>query len=565
MAGDEGRRGDDPFEDLDQFFAPLENEEWEDRPPAPASAPPPEPAAGSYPTPAQAAAAPPSDPPDADLPEPPPPPADPADALAGLDLNIELPEEEDLLGAATLPPERAAPEAEDDLTEAPDPEPPADEPEPDLGTAEMAGEEWDRLRAEALAGTAETEDAAEPDPSAEDLDAEDLSVAPPEYEDLPEEDAEAPTASDLFEGPDEVRSTSLGEAPDDIEAAAEHFATGVRDTPEDVERELLSDLGEPTTGETVRIEPPSPVVTEEAPTWQEAAEPVEAAGAAEDVAPPPEGPEGRNLTAALVSGLLLGAAVLALLAIGKAPFVGLALVAILLAQAELYAVMRSRGLQPATLLGLVCGGITVVGAYLHGEPALLLGPTLAIGLGVLWYVAAPPSARKHTTANVAATILGVVYVPFLASFAMLLLRAPGDVGRNAFLIVLALTILYDVCAYAVGTLWGNRQLAPTISPHKSWEGAIGATFILLLVSLSIVPTIAPLEDQPGPAVGLALLLAIVAPLGDLVESALKRDLGVKDMGSILPGHGGMLDRLDAVLFAVPAAYFFFRIALDFAP
>ena len=108
---------------------------------------------------------------------------------------------------------------------------------------------------------------------------------------------------------------------------------------------------------------------------------------------------------------------------------------------------------------------------------------------------------------------------------------------------------------------GEPSLAPTISPHKSWEGAIGATFVILLIGLSIVPSIDPFEA--GPAVGLALVIAVIGPLGDLVESALKRDLGVKDMGSLLPGHGGMLDRIDALLFVMPAAYFFLRIVLDF--
>jgi phosphatidate cytidylyltransferase len=265
--------------------------------------------------------------------------------------------------------------------------------------------------------------------------------------------------------------------------------------------------------------------------------------------------------AALVSGVLLGAAVLALLAINKGAFVVLATAAVLLAQAELYAVMRTRGLQPATLLGLVCGAFTFVGAYLHGEPAALLGVVLAMGLTVPWYIAAPPQARRHLTANTAATILGVVYVPFMASFAMLILRFPGDDGRNMFLAMLGLTVLYDVTAFAVGTFMGNRPLAPTVSPQKSREGAIGASLVIVLVGLSIVPVFSPFEGNAGIAVGLALVISVVALLGDLVESAFKRDLGVKDMGSLLPGHGGLLDRIDGVLFAAPAAYFFLTIVL----
>ncbi|MGH2546296.1 MAG: phosphatidate cytidylyltransferase, partial [Actinomycetota bacterium] len=212
----------------------------------------------------------------------------------------------------------------------------------------------------------------------------------------------------------------------------------------------------------------------------------------------------------------------------------------------------------ATLLGLVCGAFILAGAYLHGPAAAPFGLVLAMGLTVLWFMAAPVPFRRSTTVNVGATILGTVYVPFLASFALLLLALPGAIGRNAFLVVVGLTVLYDVSAYAVGTLWGNRPLAPTVSPNKSWEGVIGGTLVILIVGLAIVPAIDPFNSSR--AVGLALVIALVAPIGDLVESALKRDLGVKDMGTILPGHGGILDRIDAILFAAPAAYYFLLLA-----
>jgi phosphatidate cytidylyltransferase len=144
----------------------------------------------------------------------------------------------------------------------------------------------------------------------------------------------------------------------------------------------------------------------------------------------------------------------------------------------------------------------------------------------------------------------------LVSFALILLAAPG-VGTNIFLTVIGLTVLYDICAYAIGTLWGDRPLAPTISPRKSWEGAFGATFVLLFVGVAIVPMIQPFTAPQ--AVGLALVISLAAPLGDLVESAIKRDLGVKDMGTLLPGHGGVLDRIDAILFTAPVAYYFLRL------
>jgi phosphatidate cytidylyltransferase len=333
-----------------------------------------------------------------------------------------------------------------------------------------------------------------------------------------------------------------------VEAAADHFASGIREggrEPEDVERELLADLEASAPPMAPEVEPPS---------WQEAAEPV----ITEEVMPAGP-PAARDLRAALVSGALLGIAVIALLAIGKGPFTVLATAVVLLGQAELYNVLRSRHLQPAVLLGLVCGGLMLAGAYLRGIQAPIFGLLLLVGLTVPWYMAAPQKARKNITVHAAATVFGGLYVPFLGSFAILLLTEfPEDLGRNVFLVVIGLTVLYDVSAYAVGTLWGSRPMAPTISPQKSWEGAVGATVVLLIVAISVIPAIEPFDATR--AVGLALVLAVVAPLGDLVESALKRDLRVKDMGSLLPGHGGVLDRIDAILFTAPAAYYFFQLA-----
>ena len=524
------RRDEDLFEDLDDFFAPLEDTGW------------PEGTEG-------------------DVPEGGSPPAahEPEDGtLEEWDVAIDVPGADELMAS----------------TEDADAEEPAtgEEEEPDEATLE------EPEPVPASAG----EDPEGP------LSVEDLRTAPPAYEDLPgpagadvdEADEEAEiadgleeleeaepllpeevSAEDLFEEepsePVEIPEAGVGPetaaeeppAPEAIEAAAEHFASGVRDTPDAVERDLLADLEEAPEADAATVATPAAPV--EAPSWQEGAdaaveEPVRAA------------PEGRNLTAAVASGGLLAIAVLALLVIGKGPFAWFAGLVVLLGQAEVYAVMRSRRLQPATLLGLVCGAFILAGSYLHGAAAAPFGLALAMGLTVLWYMAAPAAFRRSTTVNVGATILGIVYVPFLASFALLLLGLPGDVGRNAFLVVVGLTVLYDVAAYAVGTLWGNRPLAPTISPHKSWEGAIGGTLVILIVALAVVPAIDPFTSST--AVGLGLVIALVAPIGDLVESALKRDLGVKDMGTILPGHGGILDRIDAILFAAPAAYYFLLLA-----
>jgi phosphatidate cytidylyltransferase len=559
---DERERGseEDLFEDLDQFFAPLDESGWPEGEDTSAK----EPGVPSKPaTPEEAA-------------------AEAGSVESDLDaLEIDIPDEDELLAsteaaspeaaagegpasgpeeereaeAAEVEPEEEAPPVEgpltvDDLKAAPPeyaelPGPPEDQP---VLEGEATIESVEEL--EAVPPAAEAEPPGEP--------AEEELTPPAEPADLPVGEPPIPPPSAPL---DEEQEAAVAEA------AADHFAEGI--APEEVERELLSDLDQPGGG-TVEIDTEGAAAaaaaarsTDEdqvAPTWEEEGaqrvlpEPAER----EEQRQPPLPLGGRNLTAAVISGVLLAAAVIALLVIGKGAFAVFAALVVLAGQAEFYAVMRTRGYRPATLLGLVAGALTLAGAYLRGDGAVLFGVFVAMGLSVLWYMAAPAPTRKRLTTDAGVTVLGVLYVPVLASFAILLLALPGDIGRNVFLTVLGLTVLYDVAAFAVGSVWGNRPLAPTISPRKSWEGAFGATLLLLLVSVAIVPSIDPFTRST--AVGLALLIAVAAPLGDLVESALKRDLGVKDMGTILPGHGGVLDRIDAVLFTAPVAYYFLRIA-----
>ncbi|MGH2723293.1 MAG: phosphatidate cytidylyltransferase [Actinomycetota bacterium] len=554
---------EDLFEDLDQFFAPLEGSDWpqEEEPAEPPPGPPSEeePAANEEEVDLEA-------------------------------LSIDLPEEEELVPRAEPTEEPAARgepagRAEDsyEFFEEGEEQPAggaAEAPGQEWigeATAEMEVEDWDALR----------EASARPEPQAPPgtpvageeppLSLDDLKTPPPEYAALPgppeepvlEEEATIRSLEDLegIEEPSEpageegalTSPAEVGEAEapprESVEAAADHFASGMRESPEEVERELLSDLEQPGV-ETVKIEPGQ--AAEVAPSWEEGgAQAVEPEAPPEEERPPPPGAGRRNLPAAFVSGVILAAAVIALLAIGKGPFAVLAVVVILLGQMEFYAVMRTRGHRPATLLGLVSGAFIVSGAYLRGEGAVLLGLFIGMAATVLWYMAAPPAQRKGVLTSAGVTLLGVVYVPFMASFALMLLRP--EAGRTIFLAVVGLTILYDIAAFGIGSVWGNRPLAPTVSPSKSWEGAIGGTFVVLLAGIAVVPSFEPFAASS--AVGLALLVALVAPIGDLVESAFKRDLGVKDMSGLLPGHGGVLDRIDAILFTAPAAFYFLRIFL----
>jgi phosphatidate cytidylyltransferase len=575
-----GRSDEDLFQDFDEYFAPLEEGEWpEGQETAGRSAAEPD---------EESDAAPPSD--SGREPE------EAEEAVEPADFDLDIPEPEELV--ADLPAEPEPPEPPPGAVT-----PPVSEAEPGPEGLEAA---FDRAEAELGTETPTAEEAGAPadeaPPAGDDLSVEDLRTAPPQYADLPgPEDEAGPVAEppapaapseedeevsleDLegLEGEEEpvlaeeatfesleglpaaqdLEEPEALEPPEEeaVEAAAEHFAEGVRSHPEDVERELLADLEAPS-DETVRIDaggaPVGAPVPEGGPTWEEGPETALHEEEEEPATAPAAPPAGRNLVAAFVTGVALAVAVIVLLAIGRGPFAVFASIVILLGQGEFYAVLRARGYQPATLLGLVAGAFTLAGAYLFGEIALPFGLFLAAAFTVLWYMAAPPKAREGTVMNAGVTLLGVVYVPFLAGFALLPLQL-GEDGTNIFLTVIGLTILYDICAYAIGSLWGNRPLAPTVSPQKSWEGAIGATLVLLLVALAIVPTIEPFS--PPMAIGLALVISIAAPLGDLVESAIKRDLGVKDMSTLLPGHGGILDRIDAILFAAPAAYYFLRLA-----
>jgi len=265
----------------------------------------------------------------------------------------------------------------------------------------------------------------------------------------------------------------------------------------------------------------------------------------------------RDVPAAFITGLALAGVALGSLALGKWAFALAAGAIVLWAQGELYLALQRHHLQPATALGLVSGGLVLGAAYFRGEAAMLSMFVLSVFATFLWYMAAPASHRRGTATNIGVTVLGVAYVPLMAGYALAMLDFTD--GRAVVLSVIGLTFVYDTAAFIVGSWWGNRPLAPTISPKKSLEGAIGATLVVIAVSVGAVAPAVTALNTVGKSVALAVVVAVLAPLGDLAESLIKRDLGVKDMGSILPGHGGVLDRIDSVLFVAPAAFLFLRL------
>ena len=259
---------------------------------------------------------------------------------------------------------------------------------------------------------------------------------------------------------------------------------------------------------------------------------------------------GRNLPVAIITGLLLAGVLIATLVLSRPLFVAFLLGIVTLALLELLAVLRARATRPARPVVLAMGALLVVGAYLEGPAALSFGLLVTILAAFGWYLV--DRGRTEVTRNVAATVFAVVYVPFMAAHLSLVVgRADHYVG--AMIGYAALVVIYDTAAYATGATLGRRPIAPQVSPNKSWEGAIGASVVCLAAGAFLLPLWEPWTLASG--LVLAGATCVVAPLGDLSESMLKRDLAVKDMGSILPGHGGVLDRVDALLFMAPVLYY----------
>jgi len=261
--------------------------------------------------------------------------------------------------------------------------------------------------------------------------------------------------------------------------------------------------------------------------------------------------DGTDISQRVITGVIVAGVVLAAAAIGPRALVVIVLAAVTMAGAELFQALRTRGYQPATLLGLVGCGSMVLGAYWRGEPAFALVLTLMVIFSFLWYLAGVVHAKP--TMNIAVTLFAFVYVGFLGSFAALFLRMPDERGVGILLGTVIVTAAHDIGAYLVGKYWGKTPLAPELSPNKTFEGLVGGVLASVAVALIVVSQIEPWDI--GKAFWLGVVVAVAAPLGDLCESMIKRDLGVKDMGKLLPGHGGVLDRIDALLFVIPATYY----------
>jgi len=253
-----------------------------------------------------------------------------------------------------------------------------------------------------------------------------------------------------------------------------------------------------------------------------------------------QGRSGRNLPAAIAVGVGLGVVVVASLLWWNPAFIGLVVLVIPLAVWELATVLASRGIVVPLVPGLVGAVLIIIGAYVGGPGVHALATALTIVAMVVWRLGdrAPGYLR-----DVAGGAFVVIYVPFLAGYSALLLREPdGSLWvTTLFLVVVA----SDLGGYIVGALLGRHPMAPTVSPKKSWEGFGGSLVLGIGTAVAAVVFLLDAGWWIGVVLGVAGVLS--ATLGDLAESALKRDLNVKDMSNLLPGHGGVMDRLDSLL------------------
>ncbi|MFJ8164729.1 phosphatidate cytidylyltransferase [Streptomyces sp. NPDC096136] len=272
--------------------------------------------------------------------------------------------------------------------------------------------------------------------------------------------------------------------------------------------------------------------------------------APQDASPPPQKKRaGRDLRAAIGVGVGLGAVIFASLFIVKAVFVGVVVVAVVVGLWELTSRLQEKKGIKAPLVPLAVGGAAmVIAGYVRGAEGAWVAMALTALAVLVWRMTEPP---EDYLKDVTAGVFAAFYVPFLATFVAMLLTAED--GPQRVVTFLLLTVVSDTGAYAVGWRFGKHKLAPRISPGKTREGLLGAVaFAMVAGALCMEFLIDGGSWWQGLLLGLAV--AVSATLGDLGESMIKRDLGIKDMGTLLPGHGGIMDRLDSLLPTAPVVW-----------
>lgn len=266
-------------------------------------------------------------------------------------------------------------------------------------------------------------------------------------------------------------------------------------------------------------------------------------------APSPHGKAGRDLPAAVGSAVVLLVAIAASLFYYKPAFLLIVVAAVVVAVWELHRGMSAKGIDIPEQPLMVGGALMVLVAYAFGAPALVTTTAVTSLVVMLWLLR---RGVDGYVANATASVFTLIYVPFLGSFVALMLAEGGtwefdrfDDGVLGVVTFILVTIASDIGGYAAGVLFGKHKMAPVISPKKSWEGFAGSLIACVLVGWACIHWFFDAPDWIGVVLG--LIGVCMATLGDLCESVIKRDLGIKDMSQVVPGHGGLMDRLDSLL------------------
>jgi len=264
---------------------------------------------------------------------------------------------------------------------------------------------------------------------------------------------------------------------------------------------------------------------------------------------------GRNLFLAVAIGLAFGALMLASLLWFVEFFAVVAAVLAVAASVEFTLALRGSGRRVPIVGSAIVGVAVVAASYLYGSHGLWWGTLASIAFLVLWRLLDEAIRRPRTGRlgwDLVTSVFVVLYVPLLAGFTVLLALRDGGEGRWWVVGFLIIVVAADVGAYAAGVLFGRHKMAPRISPGKTWEGFAGAVVACVTAGVLIALFLLHIPWWAGAIVGVVILLT--ATMGDLIESLIKRDLGIKDMSNWIPGHGGLLDRLDSALPSAAAAF-----------
>ena len=264
---------------------------------------------------------------------------------------------------------------------------------------------------------------------------------------------------------------------------------------------------------------------------------------------------GRNLPAAIAVGLLLAVVALGSLYWRIELFLAVIVVAIVIGTHELSQALSSKGVQ-LTRTPLLAGAIIMpVLGFAFGPAQALMGFGLLFLFTVVWRLLRYGVEGFVRDATASGFVLS--YAPLMGGFAALI--AASDDGADRVLTFIVLSVASDIGGYAAGVLFGKHPMAPRISPKKSWEGFAGSVTLQVVLGSVLFATLLDSQWWYGAIVG--AIMTVSATLGDFVESAIKRDLGIKDMSNLLPGHGGLMDRLDSIIPNTVVAYTLFAVTL----